>query len=55
MGKKKYIYVAVLAAAILITLFTPMSVLNKFFACAACGGAIYVLMTDNKPESEEKK
>ncbi len=53
MGKKKYLYVLLLAAALVITLTTPLSVVNKFFVCAACAGGIYIILTDKRPDPAE--
>lgn len=55
MGKKKYFYAVLLGAAMVISLFTPLSIVNKFFVAAACAGGIYIILTDNRPDPEDSQ
>ena len=52
MGKKKYLYVFLLAAALVITIMTPLGVINKFFVAAACAGGIYIILSVKRTDPE---
>ena len=56
MGVKKYIYVALLAAAMVLAFISPVTMVNKIFAASACIGGMYIILTgkDKKSQEEEK-
>jgi hypothetical protein len=47
---KNYIYIALLAAAAVLTVFMNVGIVNKIVIWAVCGFGILALLAPNKPK-----